>query len=154
MQATRGAVVSFNYTLKDDEGHVIDTNEDGKPLEYLHGYDNIIPGLEKALDGEEPGFRKEVVVEPEEAYGTVDPEDIFEIPRSDFPEDMKPEKGMQVLAETESGEVPLIVVDVKEDKVVVDANHPLAGKRLHFEVEVVDVRPASNAELAEGAPQE
>jgi FKBP-type peptidyl-prolyl cis-trans isomerase SlyD len=154
MQATRGAVVSFNYTLKDDEGNVIDSSEQGQPLEYLHGYENIIPGLEKALDGKEPGFRKEVVVEPEEAYGAVDPDDIFDIPRSDFPEDMKPEKGMQVLAETQNGDVPLTVVDVKEDKVVVDANHPLAGMRLHFDVELVDVRPASNEELAEGAPQE
>jgi FKBP-type peptidyl-prolyl cis-trans isomerase SlyD len=153
MQATRGTVVSFNYILTDDSGAVIDSSEGGAPLQYLHGYDNIIPGLESALEGSECGHKSTVVVEPADGYGEMDDEAIFEVERDKFPEEMDIVPGMQFVGETQNGDVPLTVVEVKEGAVVVDANHPLAGERLHFDVEVVDVRPASNEELAAGSPQ-
>lgn len=153
MQATRGAVVSLNYTLTDDGGTVIDSSEGGVPLRYLHGYDNIIPGLEDALEGAEPGHKSKVIVEPADAYGEVDGEAIFEVERDKFPEEMDIQPGMQFTGETPSGDVPFTVVEVKDDAVVVDANHPLAGERLHFDIEVLDVRPASSEELAAGCPQ-
>lgn len=152
MQATRGAVVSFNYTLTDDSGSVIDSSEEGAPLQYLHGYDNIIPGLENALEGAETGFKSIVVVEPAEAYGEIDQEAIFEVQRDKFPEGMEIAPGMQFAGETPNGDVPLTVVDVNENAVVVNANHPLAGERLHFDIEVVDVRVASDEELEAGYP--
>ncbi|HLA81392.1 MAG TPA: peptidylprolyl isomerase [Thermoleophilia bacterium] len=153
MQATRGTVVSFNYILTDDSGAVIDSSEGGAPLQYLHGYDNIIPGLESALEGAELGYKSTVVVEPADGYGEMDGEAIFEVERDKFPEETDIFPGMQFVGETQNGDVPLTVVEVKEGAVIVDANHPLAGERLHFDVEVVDVRPASNEELAAGYPQ-
>jgi FKBP-type peptidyl-prolyl cis-trans isomerase SlyD len=154
MQATRGAVVSFNYTLTDDTGAVIDSSEGGAPLQYLHGYDNIIPGLESALEGVECGHKSTVIVEPADGYGEVDEEAVFEVGRDKFPDGMEIFPGMQFAGETPNGDVPLTVVEVRDDSVVVDANHPLAGERLHFDVEVVDIRPASNEELELGYPQD
>lgn len=154
MQATRGAVVSFNYTLTDDNGAVIDSSNEGAPLSYLHGYDNIIPGLEKALEGAEIGFKKKVVIEAAEAYGENDDDAVFEIKKDKFPPDMEIEVGMTFAGETPNGDLPLRVVGLKEDRIVVDANHPLAGLRLTFDVEVVGVRDATEEELAEGYPQQ
>jgi FKBP-type peptidyl-prolyl cis-trans isomerase SlyD len=151
MEATRGAVVSLNYTLKDDAGQLLDTTQ--KPIEYLHGYGNLIPGLEKALEGSGPGDHRSVVVEPAEAYGEPDPAAIVTLPTDSVPDDLELEPGMNVVGETPDGPVGLTVREVNEDSIVVDANHPLAGKRLHFEVEVVDVRPASDQELEEGCTQ-
>lgn len=153
MQVTRGSVVSFNYTLTDDEGTILDSSESCDPLAYLHGYDNIIPGLEGALEGAAAGHKSQVVVEAADAYGEVDEEAIFEVARDQFPEGVPVEPGMQFLGETPSGDAPFKVVAVNETGVVVDANHPLAGKRLHFDVEIVDVRPASDEELESGYPQ-
>jgi FKBP-type peptidyl-prolyl cis-trans isomerase SlyD len=153
MQVTHGAVVQFNYTLTDDEGNVLDSNEACDPLAYLHGYDNIVPGLEHALEGTSPGYKSEVVVEPGEAYGEVNEEAIFAVARDQFPEDAPVEPGMQFVGETASGDAYFVVTDVNDTEVTVDANHPLAGKRLHFDVEVVDVRAASNEELQLGHPQ-
>lgn len=153
MQVTRGAVVSFNYTLSDDEGNILDSNENCDPLTYLHGYDNIIPGLEGALEGTAAGYVSQVVVEPADAYGEVDEEAIFEVARDEFPEGVPVEPGMQFVGETPSGDAPFKVVAVNETGVMVDANHPLAGRRLHFDVEIVEVRPASNDELQLGYPQ-
>ena len=152
MEATRGAVVTLSYTLRDDEGQVIESTE--KPFAYLHGFGKIIPGLEKALEGAEPGHQQEVVVEPAEAYGEPDPKAIVTLPSESIPEDMDLKPGMKVVGEAPSGPVDLTVLEVNEDSVVVDANHPLAGKTLHFDLEVVDVRAPSDEELAQGsAPQ-
>lgn len=148
MEAGHGTVVSFNYLLKDDEGETLDDAESA--IEYLHGYGNIIPGLEKALEGAAPGDRQSVVVEPADAYGEVDPAAIISVPLDAIPDDIELEPGMRVVGETPQGPVGMTVREVKDDGVVVDANHPLAGKRLHFDVEVVDVRAASEGEIAQG----
>jgi FKBP-type peptidyl-prolyl cis-trans isomerase SlyD len=147
MKASHGSVVTFNYTLKDDEGQVLDSSEE--PITYLHGYGEIIPGLEKALEGAQPGDHEEVVVEPADGYGERDPNAVLTVPAESIPEDVHLEPGMNVVGETETGIVRLTVREVRDDEVVVDANHPLAGKTLHFDVDVVDVHTASDKELAE-----
>jgi len=152
MQATSGAVVTINYTLTDDDGIIIDSNVGRPPLVYLHGYDNLISGLEKALEGASAGDRLKVDVPPAEAYGDVDRERIFELSRADFPDGMPIEEGMQFCAETASGEMAITVTEMNGDTVVVDANHPLAGMTLHFDVEVMEVRQGSDEELRLGQP--
>lgn len=147
MKASHGSVVTFSYTLRDEEGEVIDTSEE--PVSYLHGYGEIIPGLENALEGAEPGDHEEVVVPPSEGYGEPDPEAILTLPSDSIPEGMHVEPGMDVVGETDEGIVRLTVREVNDDGIVVDANHPLAGKTLHFDVDVLDVHPASKEELAE-----
>jgi FKBP-type peptidyl-prolyl cis-trans isomerase SlyD len=150
MKATHGTVVSLDYDLTDEEGVVLDSSDEQGPLTYLHGFGNLIPGLEKALEGAEPGFRSQVVVSPEDAYGEHDPEAIFEADRTDFPPDLDLEPGMQLTGETPEGPVSFMVMEVDEEGAVLDGNHPLAGMTLVFDVHVVDVREASAEELAHG----
>jgi FKBP-type peptidyl-prolyl cis-trans isomerase SlyD len=150
MQVTSGAVVSINYTLTDDEGVIIDSNVGRPALVYLHGHDNIIPGLEKGLEGASLGDRLKVDVQSVDAYGDFDQDAVFEVPRDEFPEEMPIEEGMQFCAETPGGEMAITVAEVREDSVVVDANHPLAGMTLHFDIEVLDVRQGSEEELQLG----
>ncbi len=152
MQVTSGAVVSINYTLTDDEGVVIDSNVGRPALVYLHGHDNIIPGLEKGLEGASLGDRLKVDVQPADAYGDFDQDAVFELARDEFPEEMPLEEGMQFCAETPGGEMAITVTEVREDSVKVDANHPLAGMVLHFDIEVLDVRQGSDEELRLGQP--
>jgi FKBP-type peptidyl-prolyl cis-trans isomerase SlyD len=150
MRITRGKVVSLSYVLRGAEGDVLDRSETGEPLEYLHGYGNIVPGLERALEGEGPGFASRVTVAPEEGYGEVNPEAVFEVPRDRFAPGAKLAPGVEVYAKTPEGTVPLRVVSVSDQNAVLDANHPLAGKDLHFEVEVTAVREATEEEIAHG----
>ncbi len=152
MQVSSGAVVSIAYTLTDDDDIVIDSNVGRPALVYLHGYDNIIPGLESGLEGASAGDRLKVDVQPADAYGEVDGEKIFELSRDEFPDEMPLEEGMQFCAETEGGEMAITVTEVRDHSVVVDANHPLAGITLHFDVEVLDVRQGSDEELQLGQP--
>jgi FKBP-type peptidyl-prolyl cis-trans isomerase SlyD len=152
MQVSSGAVVSIRYTLTDDEGVIIDTNVDHPALVYLHGNDNIIPGLEKGLEGAEVGEKRTVDVPPAEAYGEVDPDRMFELGKDEFPEELPLEEGMQFVAETASGEMAITIAEVRENTVICDANHPLAGMTLHFDVEILDVREATKEELEAGQP--
>lgn len=152
MQVGQGTVVSFDYVLRDDEGEILDQSD--SPMEYLHGYGNIIPGLEKALEGAEPKQHHSVIVEAADAYGEADPAAIISLPLTDLPEGMEVELGMNLVAETPGGPVHMKVREVTDDSVVLDANHPLAGQRLHFEVDVVEVRSASEDELKEGRVQD
>lgn len=149
MKAKQGAVVKMNYTLRDDAGDLLDKSEE--PIAYLHGYENIIPGLEKGLEGAEPGDKRQIVVEAADAYGESDPSAVFSVPTEQMPQDMEIQPGMNLIGETADGPVRLLVREVNPDNVVVDANHPLAGKRLHFDVEVLDVRKATDEELTRGA---
>ena len=152
MEITRGKVAGFTYRLTDDGGELLD--ESDEPLEYLHGYGNIIPGLEKALEGAKQGDRQTVTVEAAEAYGEHDPEKVMTLQKDAADEGMELKPGMAVMGETEEGTMPLTILEVHPDRVVVDANHPLAGKRLHFEVEIIGVRAATNEELAQGYPDQ
>ena len=152
MNVTSDAVVSINYTLTDDEGLIIDSNEGRPALVYLHGHENIIPGLEKGLEGASVGDKLKVDVVPADGYGDMDPDRIFEVPKEEFPDELPLEEGMQFCAETPSGDMTITVAEVRDDTVVVDANHPLAGMTLHFDVEVLDVRQGSEEELRMGQP--
>lgn len=144
-------VVHFNYTLKDDEGNVLDQSPEGQPLAYLHGYQNIIPGLEDQLVGKKVGDKFTASVNPEDGYGEFDDAAVQEVPRENFQGVDNIEPGMQFQSQTEDGHMMLVTVrDVTDDMVVVDANHPLAGKKLHFDVEVTDVREASAEEKQHG----
>ena len=150
MKAAPGMVVSMHYTLTDDSGDVLDSSRGGEPFSYLHGHNNIIPGLEKALEGTEAGFKSKVTVAPAEGYGEKNAEAVFEAPREHFPPDMKLEIGARVYADGPNGPITLTVVKLTETGAVLDANHPLAGKTLHFEVEITTVRSATAEELAHG----
>ena len=150
MQIAEGIVVAMDYALKDDAGTIIDQSQPGQPLTYLHGHNNIIPGLESALVGKTVGEDVEVRVSPEEGYGEMNPALEQEVPRDRFQGVEQLEVGMQFQASTDQGPVSVRVVKVEEDSVTVDGNHPLAGKHLNFSVTVQEVRAATDEELAHG----
>jgi FKBP-type peptidyl-prolyl cis-trans isomerase SlyD len=148
------ARVTLTYTLRDEDGNVLDSSEhEGSgPIEYVHGYGMVVPGLEAALAGMRVGEKKEIKVLPAGAFGDADPELVLEVDRADFPRPDHVRVGDELIAESPDGdEVVMRVVEVKEDAVVVDANHPLAGKTLHYAVEVRDVRAATETEIEEAA---
>lgn len=142
-------VVSMHYTLTDNDGEVLDSSEGSEPLAYLHGAGNIIPGLEKALTGKVEGDSLQVKVEPAEAYGEVKPELIQPVDKAAFHGVESVEVGMAFEAEAPDGSVETIVVkEVEGDEITVDANHPLAGIELNFDIHIVGVREASEEEIA------
>ena len=150
MQIARDSVAAFHYTLTDDQNQVIDSSAGRDPLTYLHGGGQIVPGLEKQLEGRSAGDKFTADVVPEEGYGVHHPELMQEVPRSAFQgvEDIQP--GMQFQGRGQQGEINVTVTRVEDDKVFIDGNHPLAGNTLHFAIEVTDVRAASEEELAHG----
>ncbi len=150
MKAASGMVVTMHYTLSDDSGAVLDSSQGSEPLAYLHGHGNIIPGLEKALEGKEAGHKSKVTVAPADGYGEINPEAIFEAPTEHFPNDSNLAAGQRVYAEGPNGPIVLTVVRMTEKGAVLDANHPLAGKTLHFDVEITTVRSATAEELTHG----
>ncbi len=140
-----GSTVKLEYTLTDKEGKLLDTNKGQEPLTYTHGEGQIIPGLEKALNGLHAGDQKHVVVPPEEAYGPVKSEAVIEVPKERIPPDSL-KVGTRLMARNQQGNgppMPLLVKEVKEKTVVLDANHPLAGMTLTFDVKIVSVAPAT-----------
>jgi FKBP-type peptidyl-prolyl cis-trans isomerase SlyD len=150
MKIAHEKVVSIHYTLKNNEGTVLDSSSGSDPLAYLHGFGNIIPGLENALEGKETGEKLAVTVEPEQGYGARDEQLVQAVPRSAFKgvDDLAP--GMQFQAQGPQGARLVVVTQVAQDVVTVDANHPLAGQTLHFDVEVSEVRDATAEELEHG----
>jgi FKBP-type peptidyl-prolyl cis-trans isomerase SlyD len=144
-------VVSIHYTLTDEDGTVIDSSEGAEPLTYLHGAGNIIPGLERALIGKTSGESLKVVVEPQFGYGEYQAELLQVVPRAAFEGVDTVEVGMAFTAQAPDGAQRRIVVrDVDGEDITVDANHELAGVDLHFAVDVVEVREASEEEVAHG----
>jgi len=143
-------VAEFHYTLTDDAGTVIDSSRGSEPLAYLHGGGNIVPGLEKAMEGKTKGDAFKVDVSAEEGYGPRIEALLQTAPRSMFPDDMAPEVGMQFQAESNMGPVMVTVMAVEGDTVTLDGNHALAGQALHFDVEVVSVRDATIEEMQHG----
>jgi FKBP-type peptidyl-prolyl cis-trans isomerase SlyD len=150
MKIADGMAVTMAYVLKDDNGEVIDSSEGDEPLEYLHGAGEIVPGLEKAMGGKAVGDKVEVKVGPEEGYGKHHAEGIQEVPKSAFEGVNDIKAGMRFRAEGPEGSSLIQVVEVKDDSVVIDANHPLAGKTLHFAIEVLAIREATDDEKAHG----
>lgn len=148
-------VVHIDYVLKTDGGEVVDSSEGQQPLAYLHGSGQIVPGLERALTGLSAGESKDVVVEPADGYGDRDPDGVFGIPRSAFPDAAQLEVGASFVGEDDEGNsLPVRVVALEGDNVVVDANHPLAGERLHFHVDIRSIRDATAEEMEHGHPHE
>lgn len=150
MQIADEMAVLIHYKVANTEGEVLDSSEGDEPLAYIQGQGNIVPGLEQALLGKSAGDKVQITVEPEDGYGVHEPEKVQTVPRSAFDTETKIEPGMQFQAEGEDGDVIVTVTEVTDEEVTVDANHPLAGQTLHFEVEVVSVRPCTEEELAHG----
>jgi len=150
MQIAEHKVVTLNYTLKDDNGNLIDESSDGSFI-YLHGANNIIPGLENALTGKSAGDELSVAVPPEQAYGVRDESRVEAVPRNMFPADIEIQPGMEFHAQGPQGQViTIVVVSVDGDTVNVDGNHPLAGVSLNFDVKIIDVREATQEEIEHG----
>lgn len=149
MQIGPQKVVSIAYTLKGDEGDVIDTSVGRDPLVYIHGIGSLVPGLEKALEGRGAGEHVTVTVGPEEGYGARDESLSRKIPIRKLP-DGKARVGTRVRVDTDTGPMLLLITAVQGDYATIDPNHPLSGKTLHFEVDVVDVRDATADELTHG----
>ena len=143
-------VVSMDYTLSLDDGEVVDSSEGRGPLEFIHGHGRIISGLESALFGMALGETKTVVVPPEDGYGVHD-SDLYEtVPRSAFPDNVDLKEGMGFRMRGAAGKIVVAYVDtIGEDEVTLNLNHPLAGKTLHFDVEISGIREASAEELDE-----
>ncbi|MDR1786075.1 MAG: peptidylprolyl isomerase [Spirochaetaceae bacterium] len=150
MTISKDRVAAIDYCLKDNDGAVIDSTEGGPPLEYLHGHGNVIPGLERELEGREPGAVFDAVIEPEEGYGAYREDLVIDFPKDSFPPGARVRIGERFQAEGPNGAFPVTVVKAGENVVTVDGNHPLAGKKLFFNVRVVSVRDATQEELAFG----
>lgn len=150
MTIKSNAAVGIHYTLTDAEGAELDSSRGQDPLMYLHGANNIIPGLENALEGKTAGDSLTVTVEAAEAYGEAQEHLVQEVPRESFGDVEDIQEGMQFQAQTESGALPVVVTGVTETTVTVDGNHPLAGKTLTFDVSVDSVRDATEEELTHG----
>ncbi|MBS9404454.1 peptidylprolyl isomerase [Halomonas sp. TRM85114] len=150
MQIAQNSVVAFHYTLTNDAGEVLDSSEGREPLTYLHGAGNIVPGLEKELEGHKAGEKIQATVVPEEGYGEKQSQLVQEVPRDAFQGVESVEPGMQFQAQTQGGPLMVTVTQVEGDTVVVDGNHPLAGQTLNFDVEIAEVRAASEEEVEHG----
>ncbi len=149
-------VVTMDYELRID-GEVVDTSEDGDPIVFLQGAGQIIPGLEKAIYGLTAGDKKSVTVAPEDGYGEIDPDSIVEVPKDEFPEDFPLELGVEITVNTEDEddesleeEMEATIVAINEDTITLDFNHPLAGKSLNFDVNILEVRQATPEEIEHG----
>jgi FKBP-type peptidyl-prolyl cis-trans isomerase SlyD len=148
---TAGKVVQMHYTLTSSEGEVIDSSEGREPMAYLHGAQNIVPGLERQLDGTSVGDHIDAVVTPAEGYGDRNPDATHVLPKSAFPEDFPFAVGTPLQLQAESGQVlQCFIVAIKDDQVMVDANHMLAGVTLNFSVDIVGIRDATDEEKSQG----
>jgi FKBP-type peptidyl-prolyl cis-trans isomerase SlyD len=147
MRIEAGCEVGLEYVMKLEDGRVLDASPPDAPLKYVHGQGQIFRGLERALEGLAEGETREILLRPEEAFGERDPAGVDVVPRSAFPADVELDRGQELLLQGPDGDaIPFSVVDVRGDEVVVDLNHPLAGKTLRFEVTVREVRRTSDME--------
>jgi len=144
-------VVSIHYTLTNATGKVLDSSSGGEPLAYIHGHGNLISGLEKELEGKQTGDKLNVDIAPADGYGVRDASLVQRVPMRSFGNAKNVKPGMQFQAQSSQGQTQLVTVTgIQGDMVTVDANHPLAGENLHFDVEITDVRDASQEELEHG----
>jgi FKBP-type peptidyl-prolyl cis-trans isomerase SlyD len=151
MVVAQDKVVLIHYTLTNDAGTVLDSSSGGEPLAYIHGQGNLISGLEKALEGKQAGDKLNVDIAPADGYGVRDPSLLQRVPMRAFGNASTVKKGMQFQAQTSQGQTQVVTVTaIQGDMVTVDANHPLAGENLHFDVEITAVRDASEEEMAHG----
>jgi FKBP-type peptidyl-prolyl cis-trans isomerase SlyD len=155
MQIAAGTVVVFDYTLTDSDDNLIDSGRGPSGMAYIHGQGQIVPGLEKALDGKIAGDRVQAVIPPEEAYGPDEEQEEIRVPRGDLPDDLELEPGAELQGTDEEGESDTFwVVAVEGDEVVLTRTHPLAGVTLKFDVRITKVRAATEEELEHGHAHE
>ncbi len=145
---SKDKVVSMKYALKNDKGEVLEESGD-ETLDYLHGYQNIVIGLEEALEGLIIGSKKSIEVDASKGYGQPDEKLKMAVPKANFQGDLPP-VGKMVAFNTPEGEYPVMVVSIEDDHINVDANHPMAGKTLYFDIEITDIRDATDDEKAHG----
>lgn len=150
MQISANSVVQFHYTLKDENGVQLESSRAGQPMTYLHGHDSLLPGLEAALDGKTVGASFVVTLEPEQAFGALREDSELRVPISQLQGSRKWEPGMMAIIKTDHGQQQVTIVKVGHTMATVDTNHPMAGKTLVFDVEVMDAREASAEELSHG----
>ncbi|HEY6641466.1 peptidylprolyl isomerase [Povalibacter sp.] len=150
MQVTQNAVVSIHYTLTNDKGETLDSSAGGEPLTYLHGNGNLIPGLESQLEGKQAGDKLQAKVAAVDAYGEHDKSLIQKVPRRSFRGVADVNVGMQFQVQSNTGPRMVTVTQVQGDMVTIDGNHALAGQDLTFDVEITEVREASEEEIAHG----
>ena len=154
MEISKNKIASLSYTLKNDDGQILDQADKEKPFLYMHGTGGIIKGLENALENKSVNDSFNLIVAPEDAYGKRDPSLTEAVPRTMF-EGISDENlvaGAQFHAQTGHGKQIITIADIEGDMVKIDANHPLAGETLHFDVEVLDIRDATEDEIAHGHP--
>jgi FKBP-type peptidyl-prolyl cis-trans isomerase SlyD len=150
VEITADRVVTIHYTLKDDNGAVLDSSAGGEPLAYIQGHGNLVSGLEKALEGKQDGDTLAVSVAPADGYGIRDEALIQRVPKRSLQGSGQIKKGMQFQARTDGGMRTFTVTAVIGDMVTLDGNHPLADQTLHFDIEIVGVREATTEELEHG----
>lgn len=152
MKIQKNAVVIMHYTVTTNQGDTIDSSAGGEPLAYIQGLGMLIPGLENQLEGKEKGFKSKLNVAAKEAYGERNDEAIYTVPKSGFRPENNEELivGMEVQLDSEQGPVLAFVSEIKEEDVVLDLNHPLAGYDLTFDIEIIEVREAEPEELDHG----
>ncbi len=151
MAIGKNKVVTMNYTLKDFEGNVIQTTGKEEPFQFLSGNKQILPKLEQEINNMIIGSQKNVKIAAKEAYGEYDEQAVQQVSKNNFPKDIDLVVGMEFVANSPEGEqMPFVVKDIKNEEVTVDFNHPLAGKDLEFDVELVDVRDATPDEMQHG----
>ena len=148
MSITKNSYVTIEYTLKDEKGEILDSSKEMGPLEYVQGFGMIIPGLETAMMGKKAGDEFSVDIEPKDAYGEYDESLIFTVDKKQFPPNVQVEVGMEF--ETEGAHARAVrVIEIEGDNVKIDANHQLAGEKLHFDVKVLSTRMATDEEIAQ-----
>jgi FKBP-type peptidyl-prolyl cis-trans isomerase SlyD len=150
MRVKFGRVIAMDYVVRKGTGEVVETSSGHLPIEYLHGSGQILPALERALEGLKEGDQASFSIASEDAYGVRKPDNVVSLPRRLFPNDVKLEKGVCLYARADGQSYPITVREVSGEMVVVDLNHPLAGERLFFEVNIRGVRPAGNTEIFAG----
>ena len=140
MAIKNGDVVRVHYTGTFTDGEIFDSSRDREPLDFVMGEESLISGFEAALLGHEKGDRFTVTIPADDAYGEHLDELIMEVPRSEVPADITPEVGMMLQIATDEGDMEVEIVDIEDDRLILDANHPLAGEDLVFDIEVIDVK--------------
>lgn len=150
MKIAKETVVTMHYTLKNNDGVVMDSSQGREPLVYLHGVGALIPGLETELNNKQKGDKISAVVTPEHAYGEKRDDLLREVSKDGFQGEEELEIGMQVQLDTDRGQTVALVSKIEGETVTLDLNHPLAGVTLYFDVEITDVRAASKDEIAHG----
>ncbi len=148
MVIAKDKMVSIHYTLKDVEGNQLDSSVGSTPLDYIHGYGNLITGLERELEGKSVGDKIHVQIEPKDAYGEFDSKLIMDVPRDRFDTAEEITVGMPFQVMTPQGPIIVRVTEVSKDNIKIDGNHELAGKELVFDVEIMNVRDATEEELS------